>query len=368
MKLDILLAGTTCVDVTSEKFNFIEDIAGDGLVIDSSRMPTNMNFFKEGTVSGGGTLNIAPLISIAGGNVGILTYLGKGVHKGLDICGNFIYNLLLKYKINTDGILLHDKMPTSVSFIKPSDDGRDAILHCPNAVDQLNLLKRKIYNRILSLRPWIFYHLYLGCIKEMDKNDRIAKLFKKLQFENIITMVDTHTFSKNPKESIKKKEKIKKYEPLKKVLKYTNIFFSSYEEAMMISNTFGYSISKIEDFLKILVEEFFDEEIKLFGVTDGLDVYSVYGNKKEVFGPLHIRSNYFVKPESLVGAGDSFRAGVLLYLLKNKEEFEKNKLNLREAINMGNLISSLYISAPKENRYTNIKHYSSLIAEIRKNR
>ena len=103
MKLDILLAGTTCVDVTSEKFNFIEDIAGDGLVIDSSRMPTNMNFFKEGTVSGGGTLNIAPLISIAGGNVGILTYLGKGVHKGLDICGDFIYNLLLKYKINTDG-------------------------------------------------------------------------------------------------------------------------------------------------------------------------------------------------------------------------------------------------------------------------
>ena len=62
----------------------------------------------------------------------------------------------------------------------------------------------------------------------------------------------------------------------------------------------------------------------------------------------------------LVGAGDSFRAGLLSYLVRNVDAFRNGSLNVADCLQMGNLFASLYIKAPLGDRYANIKPYDEL--------
>jgi sugar/nucleoside kinase (ribokinase family) len=67
----------------------------------------------------------------------------------------------------------------------------------------------------------------------------------------------------------------------------------------------------------------------------------------------------------LVGAGDSFRAGLITYLAHNLERFRDGTIDFAEAVQMGNLFASLYIKAPLEDRYGNIKHYDKMLKVLR---
>jgi hypothetical protein len=60
------------------------------------------------------------------------------------------------------------------------------------------------------------------------------------------------------------------------------------------------------------------------------------------------------------GAGDSFRAGLLSYLVRNVDAFRDGNLNVADCLQMGNLFASLYIKAPLGDRYANIKQYDEL--------
>jgi len=63
----------------------------------------------------------------------------------------------------------------------------------------------------------------------------------------------------------------------------------------------------------------------------------------------------------LVGAGDSFRAGLISYIARNLEEFCDGSLNFTEAIQMGNLFASLYIKAPLDDVYGNIRPFENML-------
>jgi sugar/nucleoside kinase (ribokinase family) len=67
----------------------------------------------------------------------------------------------------------------------------------------------------------------------------------------------------------------------------------------------------------------------------------------------------------LVGAGDSFRAGLVTYLVKNIDGFKTGKINTTEAVQMANLFASLYIKAPLTDRYGNIDRYENLLRKIK---
>ena len=69
----------------------------------------------------------------------------------------------------------------------------------------------------------------------------------------------------------------------------------------------------------------------------------------------------------LVGAGDSFRAGLITYIASNLNQFRDGSINFTEAVQMGNLFASLFIKASLEDRYGNIKAYDKMLKAVRSN-
>jgi hypothetical protein len=67
----------------------------------------------------------------------------------------------------------------------------------------------------------------------------------------------------------------------------------------------------------------------------------------------------------LVGAGDSFRAGLITYIASHLDEFKAGSINFTEAVQMGNLFASLFIKAPLEDRYGNIHAYEKMLKVVR---
>ena len=67
----------------------------------------------------------------------------------------------------------------------------------------------------------------------------------------------------------------------------------------------------------------------------------------------------------LVGAGDSFRAGLITYIGRNLDGFKNGSMDFTEAVQMGSLFASLYIKAPLDNRYSNIKTYDKMLKVVR---
>ena len=67
----------------------------------------------------------------------------------------------------------------------------------------------------------------------------------------------------------------------------------------------------------------------------------------------------------LVGAGDSFRAGLITYIASHLDEFRNGSMNFAEAVQMGNLFASLYIKAPLDDRYGGIRSYDKMLKIVR---
>jgi len=379
--ISVLVVGTTCCDITNPDFDFFKNIAGDGLVSDSSRMvevkPEWLELKKEFYVMGGGSLNIAPLVSIAGTSAGILTSLGTE-GKTYDILGRFMLNIMEKtgtYPI----IIPHKTLPSSSSFIRPAQPGkREAIFHAPNAVDDLDIESESVFAKITQLRPGaIVHYIYSGFIKTMDSEEgkKLARVMEKLKKLGYITMVDPHTLSKNPKKSISDGEIIEGYKLIKPVLPHLSWFFSSEVEAKMIANSFGYSIhgknqeDKNKKFLLRLADEFCtDNSPRIFGITAGEDIYilyqSPYGKR---IGPISVKSRYIiVDANKFVGAGDSFRAGFEVEWTQDRTYFKKfqageiKEADLERPCLMGHLLAACYVTRTPSSQYGNIPEYQNM--------
>ena len=123
----------------------------------------------------------------------------------------------------------------------------------------------------------------------------------------------------------------------------------------------------IDAFLKSLSQKFWrDKNAGVFGVTvkNGASVIyrDAFGN---IDGPLMVRSKFMSGDAiDLVGAGDSFRAGFVTYIVKNIKDFKTGRINIADAVQMANLFASLYIRAPLSDRYGNIGEYEKLLRVI----
>ena len=110
-----------------------------------------------------------------------------------------------------------------------------------------------------------------------------------------------------------------------------------------------------------------DGRTKLFGVTVSDGAYEKHtGPDGTGGGPSRIRSR-FMDGEviDLVGAGDSFRAGFITYISLHLDQFRDGSINFEEAVQMGNMFASLFIKAPLEDRYGNIKPYDKMLKTLR---
>ncbi|MHC4520590.1 MAG: hypothetical protein ACYTAS_18525, partial [Planctomycetota bacterium] len=62
---------------------------------------------------------------------------------------------------------------------------------------------------------------------------------------------------------------------------------------------------------------------------------------------------------------DSFRAGLIAYVASNLEHFKQGNMNFEEAVQTGNLFASLFIKAPLDDRYSNIRTYAKMLRVLR---
>lgn len=380
--LSVLVAGTTCCDMINPEFDFLDDIAGDGLVVDSARMvplhPEWLELKEESYAMGGGSLNIAPLLSLSGIRAGILTSLGTDQEQ-YDIHGRFMLEIM--EKTGTTPLIIPNKhLPSGASFIRPAQpDRREAILHAPNAVDELDLEAKEMSDMISYLQAGaIVHYVYSGSSRTMDSEggNKLGRMMEKLKKQGAITMVDPLTLSKNPQESIRTGEIIEGYNLLNPVLPHLSWFFTSELEAMMIAQTLGFSLEsknqkeKNNAFLRRIADEYCtDKSPRILGITAGTTAFLMYlcpGGKK--IGPIRIKSRYTIaEADQFVGAGDSFRAGFEAEWVMGRnytEKFRTGQIENGDLERLGHashLMAACYVTRTPPNQYGNIPEYSNMV-------
>jgi sugar/nucleoside kinase (ribokinase family) len=273
---------------------------------------------------------------------------------------------------------VHPKLQTGTTFIhSPSPEGRGGIVYFPNANDDFDF---EIFKEpVQKLNPKIVYYMYSGLSDRGDANGGrdLAEFIKWCRNRGIVTIVDGHTLTGNPKELIRRGGAIEQYHLLEPLLPELDIFFTSCDEAKLIENTLSEG-RKWNDFeehenlahiLDFLTGKFWnkDQRTRIFGVTVSDGAYEKHiGPDGKISGPNRVKSCFMGgQVVDLVGAGDSFRAGLITYIASNLSLFKSGRLNFEEAMQMGNLFASLFIKAPVSNRYADIKTYDVLLKTIR---
>jgi sugar/nucleoside kinase (ribokinase family) len=383
MSTDVFILNTAVADFRSSEFKFVEKLVVPGGLAKCKNdyMPdyTQLQYkqwIDKGLVTAGGPGNAAPLMARAGLKVAVGTNLGHGDFGGLDAQGRFFFDTMVNNKVDMSQIFIHPELSTGTTFIyEKSSRERGGIVYFPNANDAFDLEYFK--SSVVKINPKVVYYMYSGLSDKADANGGkdLADFMRFCRQKGAVTIADSHTLTNNPQALIDSDKEIEGYKILEPLLFELDLFFTSYDEARMIENTIGnkgnYISSDekeyINTFLKSLSQKFWrDKNARVFGVTvkDGAAVIyrDAFGN---IDGPLMVSSKFMSGDAiDLVGAGDSFRAGFVTYVVKNIKDFKTGRINIADAVQMANLFASLYIKAPLSDRYGNIGEYEKLLHVI----
>jgi len=381
MAIDILLLNTAVTDYRHEVFTFVDVLVGKGGL---AKCPTEQmpdytqqqyhEWIQQGRATAGGPGNCAPLIARAGLNVAVGANLGKGNFNGLDAQGRFFHDVMTDNNIDMSATNIHPELPTGTTFIHdiPGDE-RGGIAYFPNANDDFAF--EYFQGAVEKLEPRIVYYMYSGLSDRGDANGGkdLARFIRFCRDQGCVTIADSHTLTGDPQGLIQSGQPVAEYRLLEPLLPELDIFFTSSDEAKMIENTLDQprdwdrfsEQENNENFLRFLTERFWQDDgrTRLLGVTVSDGAYEIHRSPKErKSNPVKIKSRFMAgEVVDLVGAGDSFRAGLISYIARNLEEFCDGSLNFTEAIQMGNLFASLYIKAPLDDVYGNIRPFENML-------
>ena len=408
MAVDVLVLNTAVTDLRRPDFEFVDKLVGKGGLAkcETDDMPSFSQqqikeWIEQGFATAGGPGNSAPLIARTGLKVAVGANLGRGEYGGLDAQGRFFYDVMTANGIDMSATFIHSDLPTGTTFIhSTTGEDRGGIAYFRNANDDFDFgIFRKAVER---LGPRIVYYMYSGLSERGDANggQDLAEFIKWCRSKGAITIVDSHTLTSNPHELIKAGKPVQEYRLLEPLLPEVDLFFTSCDEAKMIENTIGAKrawekFTEHENnihFLDFLTGRFWltpleilerdkkvsngtrrfltgqgEKRTRLFGVTVSYGAYEkhVYCDG-QIGGPNEIESRFMAgEVVDLVGAGDSFRAGLLTYVARHLDKFKDGSMNFTEAVQMGNLFASLYIKAPLNDRYGNIKGYDKMLKVVR---
>lgn len=385
MVVDVLILNTAVADLRREDFEFVDELVGKGGLakceikdVPGYSQQQVREWIEQGFATAGGPGNSAPLIARTGLNVAVGANLGKGDYDGLDAAGRFFYDLMTDSGIDMSATHVHPDLPTGTTFIHSSlAEDRGGIAYFPSANDDFDF---EIFKPAIErLEPRIVYYMYSGLSQRGDANGGrdLAEFIKWCRGQDAVTIVDSHTLTSNPQELIETGKAIKEYKLLEPLLPEVDLFFTSCDEAKLIENTLapGRAWRKFSEhennvhFLDFLCDRFWrgDNRAKLFGVTVSDGAYEKHIRPDGAAGgPNKIESRFMAgEVVDLVGAGDSFRAGLIAYIACNLDEFKNGSMDFAEAVQMGNLFASLYIKAPLDDRYGNIKAYDRMLHVVR---
>jgi sugar/nucleoside kinase (ribokinase family) len=403
MDTDVLILNTGVTDLRHQDFTFADKLVGKGGLAKckTKDMPQYSQqqireWIQQGFATAGGPGNTAPLIARTGLKVAVGVNLGQGDYDGLDAQGRFFHDVMTSNDIDMSATHIHPDLHTGTTFIhSTSGDDRGGIAYFPNANNDFDF---EIFKEsVEKLKPNIVYYMYSGLSDRGDANEGrdLAYFIKWCQSKGAVTIVDSHTLTGNPGELIKSGKSIKEYWLLEPLLPELDVFFTSCDEAKLIENTLApgrtwEQFSEHENnlhFLDFLTERFWENTVwhghpardhglegratnnrtKLFGVTVSNGAYEKHINPENVIeGPNKIESRFMAgEVVDLVGAGDSFRAGLITYIAHNLNQFRDGSIDFTEAVQMGNLFASLFIKAALEDRYSNIKAYDKMLKVVR---
>jgi sugar/nucleoside kinase (ribokinase family) len=385
MATDVLVLNTAVADLRRPDFEFVDELVGKGGLakcqikdVPNYSQQQVREWIEQGYATAGGPGNTAPLIAKTGLNVAVGVNLGKGDYDGLDAQGRFFYDVMTASGIDMSQTYVHPDLPTGTTFIhSATGEDRGGIAYFPSANDDFDFEIFK--GAVERVEPRIVYYMYSGLSDRGDANGGrdLAEFVKWCRGKGAVTIVDCHTLTGNPQELIKAGKSIKQYRLLEPLLPQVDLFFTSCDEAKLIENTLapGRAWGKFEEhqnnlhFLDFLTEKFWrkNNRTKLFGVTVSDGAYEKHICPDGTLGgPSKIESRFMAgEVVDLVGAGDSFRAGLITYIGRNLHEFKNGSMDFGEAVQMGNLFASLYIKAPLNDRYGNIKSYEKMLKVVR---
>jgi sugar/nucleoside kinase (ribokinase family) len=385
MAVDVLILNTAVTDLRRPDFEFVDELVGKGGlakcktedVPDYSQQRVR-EWIEQGFATAGGPGNTAPLIARSGLKVAVGVNLGKGPYDGLDAQGRFFHDVMTVNGIDMSATFIHPDLPTGTTFIhSTTGEDRGGIAYFPSANDDFDFELFK--PAVERLKPRIVYYMYSGLSDRGDANggQDLGEFVKWCRSRGAVTIVDSHTLTSNPQELIAAGKSVEQYRLLEPLLPELDLFFTSCDEAKLIENTLaGKRLwSKFTEhennvhFLDFLTERFWrkDKRTKLFGVTVSDGAYEKHIDRSgRVGGPNKIESRFMAgEVVDLVGAGDSFRAGLITHIACNLAEFKNGTIDFAEAVQMGNLFASLYIKAPLNDRYGNIKRYDKMLKAVR---
>jgi len=385
MGTDVLILNTAVADLRRPEFEFVDELVGKGGLakckiedVPSYSQSHFREWIQQGSATAGGPGNSAPLMARTGLKVAIGANLGKGNCGGLDAQGRFFYDLMTANGIDMSQIHIHPELPTGTTFIhSTTGEDRGGIAYFPSANDDFDFEIFK--GAVERLRPSIVYYMYSGLSERGDANGGrdLAEFVKWCRSRGAVTIVDSHTLTANPQELIAAGESVKEYKLLEPLLPEVDLFFTSCDEAKLIENTLAgrRAWDEFEEhennvhFLDFLTGHLRprDDRTRLLGVTVSDGAYEKHICRDgRVGGPEKIKSLFMAgEVVDLVGAGDSFRAGLITYVACNLDEFKSGSMDFAEAVQMGNLFASLYIKAPLDDRYGNIKAYDKMLKIVR---
>jgi sugar/nucleoside kinase (ribokinase family) len=385
MAVDVLILNTGVTDLRRPDFEFADELVGKGGLAKckTEDMPDYSQqqlaeWIEQGFATAGGPGNTAPLIARTGLKVAVGVNLGKGDYGGLDAQGRFFHDVMTANGIDMSQTYIHPDLHTGTTFIhSTSGEDRGGIAYFPSANNDFDF---EIFKpAVEKLRPSIVYYMYSGLSDRGDANEGrdLAEFVKWCRSSGAVTIVDSHTLTGNPHELIEAGAAIAEYRLLEPLLPEVDLFFTSCDEAKLTENTLapGRTWSRFTEqendvnSLEFFTDRFWrdDNRTRLFGVTVSDGAYEMHicpdGTSD---GPNRIKSRFMAgEVVDLVGAGDSFRAGLITYIASGLDEFREGSMDFAEAVQMGNLFASLFIKAPLEDRYGNIRVYDKMLEVLR---
>jgi len=332
-------------------------------------------WIDAGCATVGGPGNVAPLLTRAGFRIAVGANLGGGSFDGLDIQGRTFFDAMTVNDVDMSAVSVHPGLPTGTAFVRTaSDEERGGIAYFANANDDFSFSDFRPH--VLRLRPKVVYYMYSGLSARGDANrgQDLADFIAWCREQGCITIVDSHTLCSDPEALIGAGEAVPKYRLLQPLLPEVDIFFTSWDEARMIRMALDTPQAPRPDpetgipaFLAWCAERFGAEKRpQLLGVTVHDGAFALlHGAATSTAGAQRYRSRFMCgEVVDLVGAGDSFRAGMITYVARNDEAFRAGQLDMEKAIQMGNLVASLYIKAPLDDRYGNMRSYEALLRVV----
>jgi sugar/nucleoside kinase (ribokinase family) len=387
MATDVLILNTAVTDLRRPDFEFADELVGKGGLAkcEAKDMPDYSQqqlaeWIEQGFATAGGPGNSAPLITRTGLKVGVGVNLGKGNYDGLDAQGRFFHDVMTANDIDMSQIHVHPDLHTGTTFIHSTvGQDRGGIAYFPGANNDFDFEIFK--GAVERLQPRMVYYMYSGLSDRGDTNEGrdLAEFIKWCRGRGAVTIVDSHTLTGNPHKLIEQGVAVDEYRLLEPLLPEVDLFFTSCDEAKLIENTLApgrkwNAFNEHENnlhFLEFLSDRFWrkDGRTKLFGVTVSDGAYEMHVNPDEIIdGTNRVKSRFMAgEVVDLVGAGDSFRAGLITYVTSHLDEFKASSIDFTEAVQMGNLFASLFIKAPLKDRYGNIHAYEKMLKIVRSN-